>query len=99
MSDDFEIEQNVSTVVIAPGDLLEDPPSTVEEGYYLARLAAEGVGNASYVVLPYTGGASANSITIGDGGVLYVRTRVQDDEVLYRVRNLDSADAWAAQEE
>ncbi len=98
MSDDFEVEQNVSTYVISPEEILEAEPSTVDDGYYVARLADEGTGNPGYAVLPYVNGASADSITIGNGGVIYLRTAVNGAEVLYRVRNQDSADAWSAQE-
>jgi hypothetical protein len=96
MSDESEIQQNVYTLVISPEDLLHTKPDTVDEGYYVARLADDGVGNPSYAVLRLAdSGAFADRVSI-DGGVKYEQTAVQDDEVLYRARGGNTASSWAA---
>lgn len=96
MSD--QSQHNPTTAVISPADLLEEKPAHVDEGYYLARLADDGVGNPSYAVLPLQNGVSAEHIALGSGGTVYARTRIQEDEVLYRVRGEDSASAWSARD-
>ncbi|GAA4163408.1 hypothetical protein GCM10022286_23820 [Gryllotalpicola daejeonensis] len=98
MSDDSEIEQNVVTAVISPGDILSEKPDSVPEGHYLARLADSGVGSPSYVVVPLRNGAPAERIAIGDGEQ-YHRTVTQSDEVLYRARGNEGTTAWTSSTE
>jgi len=96
MSDESEIEQNFYTAVISPADLLHAKPDTVEDGYYIARLADDGVGNPSYAVVRLgKGGAPADRVAL-DGGEKYDQTAVQDNEVLYRARGRSTASSWAA---
>lgn len=98
MSDDFQIEQNISTYVISPDHLLTAAPAAVEDGSYLVRLSNESLGNPSFAVLPLVDGKEADSIRIGEGTVLYVRSAEVDGEVEYRVSGEAQPTSWSEEE-